>query len=171
MRMKLGLAMVAVLGLVGCAAPVLETTVPFDAGEVAFINQRGAATIEGQAFMRQQGGGVVTCAGEEVDLIPVGRFSGQRMQGIYGSTDRGFRSIYAPLQLDTTSAEYQAYEAASRRATCDADGNFRFAGVANGDYFITTGVRWSAGGAPQGGVLMQRVSIRNGQSQRVLLNS
>jgi hypothetical protein len=32
--------------------------------------QKGNNTIKGQAFLRQQGGGVVTCAGSEVLLVP-----------------------------------------------------------------------------------------------------
>lgn len=171
--MKPVLSIVALAALAACAAPTtpIVTTVPFDPQEVAFIQQRGPASIEGQAFMRQQGGGVVTCAGEEVALIPAGRYATQRITGIYGNNQSGFAPLYTLGRTDDTTADARAYAAAARLTACDAQGNFRFDGVANGDYFVTTAVRWMAGNYGQGGALMQRVSIRNGQSQRILLSS
>lgn len=170
--MRKFLPVACLLTMSACVEPVVvDPTLPFSAEEVAYINQRGSALIEGQAFMRQQGGVVVTCAGEEVRLTPAGGYATQRMQGLYDSTTSGFRSIYSAVQADDSSAEYQNYSAATRKTNCDAQGNFRFEGVANGDYFVTTQVRWMAGSAPQGGVLMQRVNIRDGQSQRTLLSA
>lgn len=165
------LSLLGLVALSACVEPInVQPTVPFNFQEVAYINQRGAAAIEGQAFMRQQGGGVVTCAGEEVRLIPAGSYGTQRLQAIYGTGDRGFISLYTPTQADVTSAEYQAWWAASRVTSCDAQGNFRIDGVANGNYFLLTGVRWMAGDIAQGGFLMHRVNISGGQSQRILLS-
>ncbi|SDY18064.1 hypothetical protein [Citreimonas salinaria] len=153
----------------GCAGRVIETTVPFNPNEVAFINQRGAADIEGQAFFRQQGGGVVTCAGEEVTLVPAGQYATQRMSQIYGNVNGGRINVFQGASQEGLPPQYVSMV---RSSMCDAEGDFRFADVANGDYYVTTRVLWTVGNSiiPEGGALAQRVSIRNGQDARVLLN-
>jgi hypothetical protein len=42
----------------------------FDAEDHRSFEGSGTATIKGQAFLRQKGGGVVTCAGSDVKLMP-----------------------------------------------------------------------------------------------------
>ncbi|NDV53934.1 carboxypeptidase regulatory-like domain-containing protein [Salipiger sp. PrR003] len=153
----------------GCAGRVIETTVPFDPNEVSFIDQRGAADIEGQAFFRQQGGGVVTCAGEQVTLIPAGKYATERMTQIYGSVSGGRISVFQGASQENLPPQYISMV---RSSMCDAEGDFSFANVANGDYYVTTKVLWTVGNSyiPEGGALARRVSIRNGQDARVLLN-
>lgn len=82
------LSFVAASMLAGCAtyaapAPVAITT-PFDREAHAPYYLSGTGSIHGQAFLRQQGGGVVTCAGSpigpnatlyfDVELLKVPRF-------------------------------------------------------------------------------------------------
>ena len=90
----------------GCSGRVIETTVPFNPKEVAFINQRGAADIEGQAFFRQQGGGVVTCAGEEVMLVPAGQYATERMSQIYGDVNGGRISALQGASQENLDPQY-----------------------------------------------------------------
>ena len=60
--------------------------------KTSWIKEKGNANITGQAFLNQQGGGVVTCAGNYVTLTPVNSYSKERMQLIYGSTTKGYLS-------------------------------------------------------------------------------
>lgn len=169
MRNKVILAALATLTLAACAGRVVETTVPFDPNEVSYINQRGSADIEGQAFFRQRGGGVVTCAGEEVRLAPAGEYTTQRMTQIYGSAQGGRVNVLQGVSQDNLDPGYLSM---MRTSVCDAEGDFIFSNVANGDYYVLTRVLWTVGDSfiPEGGGLAQRVQVRDGQDVRVLLN-
>ena len=78
-KATLPLLLIAV-SVAGCVTPTPTPPTPirvqgFDAAEAAYIHDVGTNRIEGNAFLRQKGGGVVTCAGEAVRLIPLGRFA------------------------------------------------------------------------------------------------
>ena len=125
----------------GCVAPTppTPTTRPmpvevrgFDAAEVAYIREVGTNRIEGNAFLRQRNGGIVTCAGETVRLVPLGRFA-----------KRYFRLRYVeqtPATVDFFDAP--SYNEHVRETRCDSDGRFSFTRVAPGDYFVETTVSW-----------------------------
>lgn len=160
-------ALASVLGVSACMGTEVVTTVPFNSQEVAYVNRSGSNTINGQAFLRQVGGGVVTCAGEEVELVPAGEYARQRITQIYGSEQGGYRSVYQ-LASDNGDPDYQRMV---RRTRCDAEGNFVFSGVANGDYYVFACVSWQAQRyVVEGGCMTQLVNARGG-SQRVLLSS
>jgi hypothetical protein len=58
--------------LSGCAANrQASLTTPFDKAQAQRMLEPGANSIRGSALMRQVGGGVVTCAGGQVFLMPV----------------------------------------------------------------------------------------------------
>ena len=155
----------------GCASQIqiIETVGRFDPDEVAFIHATGPNTIQGQAFMRQRGGNVVTCAGSEVFLIPRGSYSVERVSKIYGTTQRVARHI---ALADTADAGYWEN---MRRTRCDAQGSFVFEDLADGDYFITTVVIWESPTGyqgslvTQGGSLMAPVSVDRGDTAKVII--
>ena len=126
--------------MVGCAPQIqtIETIGKFDPDEVAFIHATGPNTIQGQAFMRQRGGNVVTCAGNKVLLVPQGSNSIERIAKLFGSTQRVARPIAMP---DIADVRYWKHMRSTR---CDAKGSFVFEDLADGDYFITTYVLWEA---------------------------
>lgn len=69
--MKIGSICIIALLVAGCSTrPEVDLTRYANPAEVAPYNALGPASIEGQAFLRQRGGGVVTCAGEKVELVP-----------------------------------------------------------------------------------------------------
>lgn len=155
------------LVMAACAPQRVPVNATFDPQEAAFIQRPGNGTITGQAFMRQSGGGVVTCAGETMSLIPVTTYSTARMQIIYGNTTSG-RSVFGgPVPVDGPPG-YSEYQ---KTATCDAQGNFLLEQVPPGEYYLVGFVRWMAGNIPQGGGQMRRVRVAPGQTQTVLLSS
>ena len=161
---------VAVAGLLtACVAPQpIALTTHFSPAEVAWAKAKGTNSVSGQGFLRQQGGGVVTCAGYGVSLVPVSAYSTERISTIYGSSTQGFAdSILAPK---LTSSD-PGYDASKHMAQCDAQGNFTLTGLADGDYYLVTQVIWMAGNAEQGGSLMQKVSLHGGEHKQVLLTN
>lgn len=153
--------------LAACGGTI-EVSEPFNANEVAYIKKSGRANISGQAFFRQRGGGVVTCAGNDVGLIPAGRYTKEFITRGFGNVNGGtIPAILAPQVKHP--AEFSRFQ---RKTVCDAEGDFEFRGVANGDYYVTTIVLWEVPGQiiPEGGALAKFVRIRGGQSQRVIVN-
>lgn len=160
------LALIA--GLAGCATSSFEVVTPFDVNEVAYINERGSATVTGQAFLRQRGGGVVTCAGTEVVLIPAGKYAIEWAYKSFGSTAGGYMDILTLKQFQNADPRFKSY---SRTTICDAEGDFEFRGVANGSYYVKSTVSWYAGRyVYEGGTILKRIWISGGHSQRVLLS-
>lgn len=153
--------------LSGCLQTVVETTQQFDPNSGRYILANGSGEISGQAFMRQQGGGVVTCAGEEVALMPATAYQQERMAIIFGNTQGGVRTSgvgNVPPARDPRAKKLE------RTTICDAEGDFVFSGLAAGDYYVGTRVQWRAGNTAQGGALAKRVKLKSGQKTRVLLN-
>lgn len=136
--------------------PVAST---FSASEVAFINEQGTNTVKGSAFIRQRGGGVVNCAGNDVDLIPKGEYSAERMEVIYGTTtSSSYRQAWGSPRLAPFADGYLSH---LRTTTCDVDGKFEFQNVAAGSYFIVTEVVWEVRSV-QGGYLMAPITFTDG---------
>lgn len=153
---------------VAACGGTIEMNEPFNSSEVSFVNRSGSAQITGQAFLRQRSGGVVTCAGNDVALIPAGAYAKEFITRAFGDV-RGGRipAIMAPQVQHPPE-----FGALQRRTTCDAEGDFEFRDVANGDYYISTILLWEVPGQiiPEGGALTELVQVRNGRNQRVLVN-
>lgn len=144
------------------------------ASEVAWSKARGRNTITGQAILRTRGGDVKSCAGLEASLIPYSPYSAERIAVTYGAGEEGFggreRRPFTP--------DPAAYHNTIRRTICDAQGNFRFSNLPDGRYFVLVEVSWDAvqGGyypylAQQGGTMMSRVDLRDGEERQLLLTA
>ncbi|MDO5642138.1 MAG: hypothetical protein Q4G26_07080 [Paracoccus sp. (in: a-proteobacteria)] len=166
--MKKSIAFASIVVLSGCLQNTVEMTNAFNPNAGTYILANGTASINGQGFMRQAGGGVVTCAGENVELVPATAYQEERIKIIYGSTSGGSRTSGIG---DVPPPIAAGAERLKRTTQCDAAGNFEFNGLAAGDYYVHTEVRWIAGQySPQGGVLAKRIKITNGQRAKIILN-
>lgn len=171
-------AMAAALLLTACAQP--PTTAPtapapillqteFNATEARRLMADGVNMVKGSAFMRQRGGGVVTCAGAQVYLIPATEYAKRRMMILYGTAaESGSNSRRADVKFDPDPPEYQTLAKTTR---CDAQGAFTFDRVADGEFFVVTQVSWQVAGRLQGGNLMHRVRVTGGQVANLVLSS
>lgn len=161
-------AIIALFSLIsGCGVPI-EVAAPFDKNEVAYIHQQGSATLTGQAFLRQNGGGVVTCAGSKVALLPAGAYTKEFVTKAFGNVQGGKVNALQVSQINHPDG----FTKQRRETICDAEGDFEFKNVANGDYYVASIVTWNVGGSiiPEGGGLIKFVRISGGRSQRLLLN-
>jgi hypothetical protein len=114
----------------------------------------GTGAISGQAFLRQQGGGVVTCAGSSVIAMPATTYF--RRLSAYAKTR-------TPVQIDDRARGLM------KDGQCDAEGNFLFDRLPAGDWLVSTEVKWWVGYLQQGGGLQRQVTVSDGQAARVLL--
>jgi hypothetical protein len=153
------LGLIVAAGAVSCALPPAKMQTPFDEKMHKPYTESGTNTIKGQAFLRQMGGGVVTCAGSDVVLMPATSFFREAI-GIFASGRK-----LAPL----TAGLPTAYQSIIKKSQCDAQGNFAFTGLPSGNWFVGTTVSWTAGYQPQGGDLFKEASVSNGETAQVLL--
>lgn len=162
--------------LAGCIATptVIEISSEFDSMAAQSQIEPGKGYISGTAFMRQRGGGVVTCAGNNVTLVPSTAYARERLAHIYQSTPTSDKtsvrdvreSIINPQQFMPSPI---AYKNLVKETICDAQGNFEFTDIKDGDYFIVTSVYWETP-SPQGGVLAKSVNVKSGKAPRVILS-
>ena len=155
----LGLA----LACAGCSArkPVRESAPPFvkmqtkfDYSEHEPYAKRGENGISGQAFLRQEGDGVITCAGSRVLLLPATSYFREMFWHI----------IIAGSDPEPPETPYPSLKSMIRRTQCDAQGNFSFQEIPDGTWFILTQVN-----AKDGGVLITEVTLSNRRTTSVLL--
>lgn len=162
------LILVIVGTLAGCAAPQRPTVAinsPFDIAQAQMLVKDGTNTIRGNGFLRQRGGGVVTCAGSEVVLVPATYYARERIAYLYGTGGMNRQRLNPVFVPDPPE-----YRTITKKTRCDAQGNFTFERVADGDFFVTTGVHWQVGGANQGGPIMSRARVSGGESISLVIS-
>lgn len=146
----------------------VQITTPYDGTEAKSLLKQGSNTVTGSALIRQKGGGVVTCAGNDANLIPATAYARERMHALYGSDSKGYRGgVTREVIFEPEEPEYKEN---IRTTRCDAQGFFKFRNVADGQFFVVTSVLWSSGYVAEGGVLMQRVSLSDGQEEEIVLS-
>lgn len=159
---RIPIALVAAL-MAGCALsppkPSVELQTKFDTFEHDSYRQDGTGAIAGQGFLRQKGGGVVTCAGNPVLLMPATPF----FREFIGQLRNG-RKVVLNDKLDPT------YKPIIKQSQCDAQGNFTFSNLSAGTWFVMTEVKWTVGYRRQGGALLREVSVIDGQSTQAILS-
>lgn len=149
--------------LSGCASmmpppvPPVPMTQQFREADHTEYLKAGSASLTGQAFLRQQGGGVVTCAGSDVILLPATPFFQEVV------------SIMRTGREPQVARPLTEYTALYRKSQCDAQGNFVFANVPAGKYILMTQVQWVVGYNAQGGVLHREIDIPGSGVTNVLL--
>jgi hypothetical protein len=155
--------------LTACVAPEpLQSTTHFSPAEVAWAKTRGTNSITGQSFLRQQGGGIVTCAGYEVDLVPQSSYASERINFRYGNTTKGYARTFMAPKLPPADP---GYVESWHKTQCDAQGNFSITDLPDGDYYLITRVVWIVDRIEQGGGMMQRISLHGGEHIKVLLTN
>jgi hypothetical protein len=156
----------------GCAAPAQDETVilmsSFDAKEAGEMMAPGTNSLRGSALIRQRGGGVVTCAGKEVRLIPATAYATERMMAAYGNISNGF--IPATRKITFGGGDQAQYARLTKTTTCDAQGYFKFDHVANDTFYVVTVVTWQVNqNAVEGGSLMQSVPLMGSETKEIVL--
>ncbi len=154
---------------------VVRTTNPIDPAKTLAALKKGTSVIKGSALLRQQSGGVVTCAGNEVYLNPVTNYSTERVTVLFGSPSGGYRPAnVTPIKFEPDNEVL--YASLLRRTRCDAQGFFKFENVAQGDFFVSTNITWSipAGGgltSIQGGAINQKIPVLDGETKDIVLTA
>lgn len=161
------LVLFSALAITGCASSptIVQLSSQFDKTAAENLLVDGINSVQGNALIRQQGGGVVTCAGNEVYFFPVTEYATERMMYIYRSNQKGYRRFgnykFVP--------DIQDYQRLSKVTQCDAQGDFEFENLADGDFYIVTQIFWMVSYNRNGGFLMKRVKLSGGETEKIVL--
>lgn len=170
-RFIVPLAAIAASFLTGCAGIQQRNhvlSVPFEADEARAMLDPGPNTVSGSSLIRQAGGGIVTCAGNPVFLLPATAYADERVNIIYGNYQSGYVP-YAGLLNHSFTPDDPEYKNLTEQTRCDAQGNFEFTNVADGEFYVHTLVTWSVNYTTQGGGLMRRVDLEGGEHEKIVL--
>lgn len=139
------------------------------------LNTEGKNTLMGNGFMRQKGGGIVTCAGNKVALFPKTNYSTEFAENLYFK-DAEFPSYFRNGNGYKNSFTYtiNPYGNDSRITLCDSAGNFEFQKLPDGTYYVITYVSWSAPGRKsydtQGGSMIREVELKNNVTTKIIIS-
>lgn len=136
--------------------------IDFPNAEYELLATEGTGVVQGQAFLRQNGGGVVTCAGQEVNLTPVTKYT-EQSYSVYLSGEGRYQK---PI-LSHHDPRFYRY---IKSTTGDVNGEFEFTDLPAGDYYIQAVVEWKVGSSTQGGILMTKVTVNDGIVSKVLMS-
>jgi hypothetical protein len=165
--MRLTWAVVVAMTLAGCAPKVMQVAlVPTDVELATRRLEPGTGTIKGSALMRQRGGAVVTCAGNDVFLIPATDSGSRELRRIFGSEGYVRRGGDSTMGGGTLVAPPQPH----RRGMCNAQGFFTFDRVKPGTWYVMTVVVWLAGDSYQGGTLLGTAHLVEGGEAEIVLS-
>jgi len=143
----------------------------FDPQAVAWSTKAGTNSIVGTAELTTNAGRLKTCAGLEVRLVPDARYTRNRIDALYGTTNEGFVEAAEARRIQQRSEAIvdPAYARSHKVATCDSKGHFAFSRLADGSYYVLAPVVWRSAGAStnDGGFLMQQVTVAGGETKHL----
>lgn len=157
--MRFAFVLVSCATIVSACAPREKQviSVAFDAAQHKAYAGQGSGKLVGQAFLRQQGGGVVTCAGSPVMMAPDTPYFQEMI--------KVSKAGKAPI----AGSEMESAKATIKSTVCDAQGNFVFDKLPPGRWFVGTDVRWTVGYNTQGGSVFKAVTVAPASETKILL--
>lgn len=98
-----------------------------------FVNGKGKYKVQGESFARRNNGNIVTCAGLEVSLVPVSKYSTERINSLYGNDKKGrtFLNLFNRIPEGE-----KAYYENRAKVRCDSRGQFKFTNIPQGEYYL-----------------------------------
>jgi hypothetical protein len=151
-----------------CAPTLMQVSLsPADVEAATAMLSPGTSTVKGSALIRQRGGGVVTCAGNDVFLIPATGSATSELRRVFGD-DKG----YVPRGGDPLmgGGKLVVPPKPNRQGVCNAQGFFTFANLRAGKWYVMTTVVWSAGNESQGGTMLGTAEVAEGQETEIVLS-
>jgi len=158
---------------VAVAAEPVKLENAFSRDAINFVTQPGHATVAGRAFLKLADGSYQTCAGFNIELLPVAAYSRERITRTYGNEQQG--QILLEQNPPKFTPDEPEYHELLLKSVCNTEGEFRFERVPAGDYFVMAFIIWddTTGATPRktGGAAMKRIHVAEGSTQDVLLRN
>lgn len=144
----------------------------FDRSEVEWIRQAGNSSISGEAFLKLEDGTIKSCSGFNVELLPVAKYSSDRIARTYGNTELG--QVLLEDNPPTFTPDAREYHEMVLKSVCNERGEFFFGNIASGAYYVIAFIIWDAEGkdgvpARTGGGVMKRITVEPHSENRIRL--
>lgn len=170
MKKLITMALTAI-ALSACGPATVKINAPFDENQAKAMLAPGKNQVSGSALIRQAGGGIVTCAGNMVLLMPVTEYAKQWARHVYGTDQNGYRPT-AGRGIEFEGAD--TFFKNVKSTNCDVEGKFTFQNIADGEFFVFTKINWTVqdqfGPVIQGGSIMRRIALSNGEKVETVLS-
>ena len=167
--MKKFIYIYTLVALSGCTSTVVKKIdVEFNAAQADKMLAPGGNSIKGSALIRQNNGGVITCAGKEVFLIPATDYARERITAVYGNSVQGYSSIKsAQIKFEK---EDPLYKQKMKKTLCDAQGFFKFDSISDGEFYVATIITWRVNEYfSDGGGLMKNIVLKNNSNLEIVM--
>lgn len=151
------------------AAELIQLKNQFNRDDVKWIQTNGNASISGTAFLQLNEKEQKGCAGFGVELLPVAKYSNERILKTYGNNSRG--QVLLKDNPPKFTPDHPEYHELVRKSECDETNHFSFKDLPAGDYYVMVFIIWkNETGANDGGALMKRVSLKMGENRIIKIN-
>jgi len=166
--MRKMLAVFVGLSMTACAPTLMKMSLaPSDVDLATSMLGQGSSSLKGSALIRQRGGGVVTCAGNDVFLVPATESASRQLRGIFGS-DQGYVQRGGDAVMG--GGKLVVPPEPNRHSVCNAQGFFSFPNIRPGKWYVMTTVTWTVGNQYQGGTLLGSADVTEGQEAEIVLS-
>lgn len=149
----------------------IKLTNQFDPNEASFVLEKGTATITGSASLTDANGESISCAGNNVYLVPVTEYSKERFLHLFGDSDNHFSGdeIIFHVRFKPDHPDFRKYMKVS---TCNYVGEFSFDNVSAGEYYLGTNIisEVEEYNTIKGGALAEMINVKEGESLEINLH-
>ena len=149
----------------GLASNVVDLKTPFSVDEVSWVKEKGNSTVSGSAYITLEDGKEKGCARFNIELLPVGGYSNERIYKIYGNNIAG--QILLSQNPPKFNPDVKEYHELLIATNCDDDHKFRFNNVPKGDYYLIAFIMWDEekDGTTKklGGAVMKKIHVKDSE--------
>jgi hypothetical protein len=161
----------------------ITTKLSFNKSEINWFFKQGSSSITAEVFMTTTGGIRKNC--EYVTLVPVSSYANERVQNGYLSNTEGINFIYGP-KYSGSGYYFDSVEMSSKieRSIDPADEEYLeyfltsecknsisiFEDVPAGEYYLLSRFVWDDGIVYQGGDIMKKIKVLEGESKNIIIS-
>lgn len=164
-----GLASVFSVHAVLAAEPI-QLKNAFDVDEIKWVKEVGNSSVKGKVFLKLPDGQYKGCAGFNIELLPVAKYSSERIYNVYGNNEQG--QILLKDNIPKFTPDPKEYHDLLIKGQCNEKGEFSFSKVKAGDYYVMAFIIWDTqvDGKPakDGGAVMKRIHVKENATLEVL---
>lgn len=144
----------------------------FNLDEVKWVKTVGNSSIHGKAFLKLKNNETKGCAGFGVELLPVAKYSNERIFKIYGNNDHG--KILIEDNIPKFTPDAKGYHDMVIKTKCNSSNEFSFNNISDGEYYVIGFIIWDKNdngkAVKTGGAVMRKVKVAPNTKIEVLLN-
>ncbi|GGY65727.1 hypothetical protein GCM10011613_07010 [Cellvibrio zantedeschiae] len=152
------------------AAEPIQLKNPFSIDEVKWVKEVGNSSVKGKVFLKLPDGQYKGCAGFNIELLPVAKYSSERIFNVYGNNEQG--QILLKDNPPKFTPDPKEYHELLIKGQCNEKDEFLFANVKSGDYYLMAFIIWDAKvdakPAKDGGAVMKRIHVKENATLEVL---